>query len=654
MSKTHIATIHSQPAAISSNSNNKPTTTNNSANSSGADAVLVAAFTSNGGPHNYSDVLSTSGAHPTAAAVAINPATAALAKAPVFGETPPLSPKESSPDLRAHANAGVGHESIGPLSAKQADVSLDTPRSESPISEILIQDDTIESEAAADAPQEEYSGCFEGPEKLLEIWFASSPAQMQQLIDAAPGTAPAPAWHAEDLNEFTQFRESGRASGLRRVPRRVWRSMLDLVHCQVLSVISDADADAYLLSESSFFVFPHKIVLKTCGTTTLLYALPRMLEIVRQLVVGFDNFLPMRIFYSRKSFMFPDQQRDPHRDWSDEVRYLDKYAECKGSAYQIGRSNGDHWFLYLTQPRDLAVEYGLPAISVEQASASHSTAAAAPHMARVNSNPASPTLRPVDDTQRRHAPGAVIHRAVTTDPEMNGAVLDGLDLGDDNDDVTIEILMTELCQVKMANFYQDKLPGGCPGLPGGRLIEKVTGLNDIYPTCQTDSYMFTPCGFSLNGLEQGGQYYTIHVTPEPQCSYASFETTIRFNKQAAGGYNASPQAKLQALVRSVVDIFGPNKFTVTVFKSRPDAHTAMELLSGSGHSRLLDAAANEAAETRMDGATFRKRLAAVAASLIPPIDVGPVDGYVQADRILYELPGYWLRFAHFEATTASA
>ena len=82
------------------------------------------------------------------------------------------------------------------------------------------------------------------------------------------------------------------------------------------------------------FVSPHKIILKTCGTTTLLNGLPRLLEIatvvarfphsVRDLVKGTPTAaMPYRVFYSRKNFLFPDRQRGPHRSWRDEVKSLD-------------------------------------------------------------------------------------------------------------------------------------------------------------------------------------------------------------------------------------------------------------------------------------------------------------------------------------------
>lgn len=69
------------------------------------------------------------------------------------------------------------------------------------------------------------SSQFEGAEKLLEIWFAPSPADAER---AAPPT------------------EDGKC-GLRKVDRAVWEDMLEIVKCKVLSVIEGSEMDAYLL-----------------------------------------------------------------------------------------------------------------------------------------------------------------------------------------------------------------------------------------------------------------------------------------------------------------------------------------------------------------------------------------------------------------------
>jgi hypothetical protein len=65
---------------------------------------------------------------------------------------------------------------------------------------------------------------FEGPEKLLEIWFAPSIADL-------PGATSAVA------NRL----------GLRKVERSVWEDMLSIVKCKVLSFVEGTEIDAYLL-----------------------------------------------------------------------------------------------------------------------------------------------------------------------------------------------------------------------------------------------------------------------------------------------------------------------------------------------------------------------------------------------------------------------
>lgn len=76
-----------------------------------------------------------------------------------------------------------------------------------------------------------------------------------------------------------------------------------------------------LNSESSMFIYPHKIILKTCGTTTLLIAIHRLLEIASEYC---QLNKVWRVFYSRKSFVFPEAQLGPHKDWNEEVKFLDQ------------------------------------------------------------------------------------------------------------------------------------------------------------------------------------------------------------------------------------------------------------------------------------------------------------------------------------------
>lgn len=76
------------------------------------------------------------------------------------------------------------------------------------------------------------SAPFEGPEKLLEIWFAPSANDVPHLQNA-----------------------QDHKIGLRSVSRKTWEDMLHIVQCKVLSVIDGQDMDAYLLRSGIHFDF---------------------------------------------------------------------------------------------------------------------------------------------------------------------------------------------------------------------------------------------------------------------------------------------------------------------------------------------------------------------------------------------------------------
>lgn len=63
-----------------------------------------------------------------------------------------------------------------------------------------------------------------------------------------------------------------------------------------------------------------------------------------------------------------------------------------------------------------------------------------------------------------------------------------------------------------------------------------------------------------------GTYWTIHITPEPEFSYVSFETNLS-------------QTSYDDLVRKVVEVFKPGKFVTTLFVNQvPTALLAFPLL----------------------------------------------------------------------------
>ncbi|PGH07361.1 S-adenosylmethionine decarboxylase proenzyme [Blastomyces parvus] len=510
---------------------------------------------------------------------------------------------------------------------------------------------TINHEATLDLDS---STAFEGPEKLLEVWFGPSP---QDLLGSTEPT------------------------GLKVVPVEIWKDMLDLVSCKVLSIIESDDVDAYLLSESSMFVFPHKLILKTCGTTTLLSGLPRILEIAA-LYAGFPNntapagrgiktaAAPYRVFYSRKNFLFPDRQRGPHRSWRDEVKAMDQLF-LGGSAYMIGKMNGEHWYLYLTEPYTVL----------------------------------TPPSTPSNDT-----PVKVLNFPEHPNTENTTTTTTANSAEEEEEDETLEILMTDLDEENAKQFYLDhasavateghhryKYPQGAKdnhnnsnnddehldvfsntsdssgdlssdmdqeSLPPeltteghglGTVVAESCGLSDIYPTskypgARVDAYLFTPCGFSANGVvpapapandanggtpkpSTGSHYFTVHVTPEPHCSYASFETNV---PQLQSGRETSE------IVEHVVDIFKPGRFSVTLFeaKKKPDA-IATTTTSSNGAVN----ANGEHTHTHQDNQRQAKRNANAAAR---NEKMERIPGYRRVDRIVHDLDGYDLVFRYYE------
>lgn len=151
---------------------------------------------------------------------------------------------------------------------------------------------------------------FEGPEKTLEVCFT-------------PGV--------------------GDPLGCRALSAQSLDTMLAEARCRIVSKLSNAHLDAYVLSESSLFVYPHKLVIKTCGKTTLLRCLPQLVDLTEGLGLQLEW-----VGYSRKNFQFPQDQ--PIASFEEELDYLKahKGLAFDGHGYLLGPITGDHWFVYVS------------------------------------------------------------------------------------------------------------------------------------------------------------------------------------------------------------------------------------------------------------------------------------------------------------------
>lgn len=432
----------------------------------------------------------------------------------------------------------------------------------------------------------------------MEVWFAAS---AQELGPAQP-------------------------AGLKAVPEEIWKDMLDLVNCQVLSIVSSEDVDAYLLSESSMFVWPHKLILKTCGTTTLLSGLPRILEIAA-LFGGFPKATapsrgisvaaaPYRVFYSRKNFLFPDRQRGPHRSWRDEVRTMDKLF-LNGSAYMIGKMNGEHWYLYLTEPHTMLTPPTSPGAKTEFTE-TETRVLSVPQGAALQTESEDETLEVLmTDLDEENAKQFYLeHASAVAETRYRSFDADKSDHVDvfSNTSSDMSDLDSEGSRVLPPELTTE-------GHALGTVVSEACGLSDVYPKekypdSRIDAYLFTPCGFSANGVipppdgKTGTHYFTVHVTPEPHCSYASFETNVPHsqNGQTTAG-----------IIKQVVDIFKPGRFSVTLFEAKP--------------------ALSQVEDEWKDAKYLAARRTA---------KMEHVEGYRRVDRIVHDLDGYELVFRYYE------
>mgnify|MGYP001060612952 FL=1 len=254
----------------------------------------------------------------------------------------------------------------------------------------------------------------------------------------------------------------------------------------------------YRTEQSSLFVYPYMIILKTCGTTTLLRCVKTLLRFACD-----KNFLNGGLQiewmgYSRKNFTFPELQlrEGPHTSFQRELEYISKHEDfstsLKGNGYTLGPVTGDHWFVFV----------------------------------------ADKTIR---------------NDLVSTDRVLN-------------------VMMFDIDEELASKFYYDQyrhrdVNGVDAKSDGSKLlrpeVEEIShkmltnsGLTNLCPGAMIDPRAFEPCGFSMNAIIFKS-YSTVHVTPEKESSYASFETN-------------QPLRSYGSLINNVVRLFRPKRFVLTL------------------------------------------------------------------------------------------
>lgn len=383
---------------------------------------------------------------------------------------------------------------------------------------------------ATDDEDHHYDGCFEGSEKKMEIDFIPM-----------------------DGSDVERVPKDG---GLRTYNRAFWSEIIALLNGSILLHDAMERFDAYLISESSLFVYNDRIIILTCGTTLLLKTLPAFIDAAAQIGLEVAWFQ-----YSRKNFLFPDKQHSPHKTFDMEVDYLERIFPT-GRPFVMGPMSSDHWYLFVADFIDrgegkgaerrahregmIAFDkrdgkdgkvmdkdqmlnvymYGidphvaqlfvrgdaliLPSIfannncpDIGSSSTSCSSLSSSP-------NSSVPAIKANNDAGNTH------NKKQLDDSDLNAAAFEGFDFCTSADEATAR--------------------SGIGGLLG----------ND---GSVAHAHLFEPCGYSMNGEADNGQaYWTIHITPEASCSYASFETN----------YNCK---SYHPLIEHIISLFRPAKFT---------------------------------------------------------------------------------------------
>ncbi|GMI52815.1 hypothetical protein ScalyP_jg3856 [Parmales sp. scaly parma] len=309
---------------------------------------------------------------------------------------------------------------------------------------------------------------FEGPEKTLEVQFTPT----------TPTTL-----------------------GLRSLSRKILDKICLRARCTIISKVSNAYLDAYVLSESSLFIYPFMLVLKTCGTTTLLRCVKTLLQFACNPKTCEGNLVVEWVGYSRKNFSFPELQlkTGPHTSFQAELEYIARHEHLsrslKGNGYTLGPVTGDHWFVFVADRTQ------------------RSNFVATDRVVNIMMFDIDPEL----------AKNFYYNQYLDEDEAHTNN-----DIDNDNDNDT--------------DLVRDKIIGS-------KMLKKGK-LGELCPGAIIDPMAFQPCGFSMNAILYKS-YSTIHVTPEADSSYASFETN-----QPLGSYGS--------LINNVVRTFRPRRFVLTL------------------------------------------------------------------------------------------
>lgn len=214
-------------------------------------------------------------------------------------------------------------------------------------------------------------------------------------------------------------------SPLFECPESLWIEMVEAAGASILSTLSNNRIKAYLLSESSLFIWENKLLLITCGETHLLNAALYFLDHI-------DNSKISSLLFQRHQTFSPEKQKS---HFIDDCATLNTYLDGKIQKTPTQYSGS----LYQYRKHDL-----------------------------------------VGKTQHI----LMLH-------QLSGDFSEMLHRGF----VPVEVINQQL---QLSTFFNDFI---------------------------IDAFSFEPKGYSVNAL-YNNDYFTLHITPEKNSTYLSFETSL--------------------------------------------------------------------------------------------------------------------------------
>jgi S-adenosylmethionine decarboxylase len=113
-----------------------------------------------------------------------------------------------------------------------------------------------------------------------------------------------------------------------------WQALVQCCNAKILSTIENKDCKAFLLSESSLFVWHDRLLIITCGNTRLVHSVEYFIQ-----QVGVSKI--QQITYQRKNEYFAHAQLS---SFGDDIALLGQYV--KGQAFRFGELDGHHNYIF--------------------------------------------------------------------------------------------------------------------------------------------------------------------------------------------------------------------------------------------------------------------------------------------------------------------